>query len=111
MNEEEFNYKEYEQRLLRDDIVLQEVIKANEMGRKIKYSEEQVLEAQAENGKQEINGMFRKMVNPMENNLISFVFNCFSLISFPLVYFNTDISSTIVACLGLLELVIMMIIM
>ena len=55
IDEKEYNYKEYEQRRIRDNMILEDVKKANEVGSISRYSEEQIQCAQKEEGKKAIN--------------------------------------------------------
>ena len=54
IDEKEYNYKEYEQRRIRDNMILEDVKKANELGSISRYSEEQIQCAQKEEGKKAI---------------------------------------------------------
>ena len=105
MDDEEFNFKEYEQRRIRDDMIMKEVEKANEEGRKSKYSEEQIMCAQMEKGKKAINKIYYESVFPLVNNILFVVYYMLSLITLPLTYRNQDVFNKIVAVLGYLALI------
>ena len=106
MDEKEYNFKEYEQRLIRDNMILEDVKKANEVGSISQYSEEQIQCAQKEEGKKAINALYYESVFPLMNNILFVVYYIFSLITLPLIYLNRDFLNKIVAVLGYLALII-----
>lgn len=106
MDEKEYNFKEYEQRRIRDNMILEDVKKANEVGSISQYSEEQIQCAQKEEGKRAINALYYESVFPLMNNILFVVYYILSLITLPLIYLNQDFSNKIVAILGYLALII-----
>ena len=103
-----YNYKEYEQRRTRDNIILEDVKKANEVGSISRYSEEQIQCAQREEGKKAINALYYESVFPLMNNILFVVYYILSLITLPLIYLNQDVLNKIVAILGYLALILIM---
>lgn len=111
MDEKEFNYKECEQRRIRDNMILKDVERSNEEGSISQYSEEQILCAQKEEGKKAINALYYERVFPLINNIIFVVYYILSLITLPLIYLNQDFLNKIVAILGYLALIIVVAVM
>lgn len=106
IDEKEYNYKEYEQRRIRDNMILEDVKKANEVGSISRYSEEQIQCAQKEEGKKAINALYYESVFPLMNNILFVVYYILSLITLPLIYLNQDVLNKIVAILGYLALIL-----
>ena len=105
-DEKEYNFKEYEQRRIRDNMILEDVKKANELGSISRYSEEQIQCAQKEEGKKAINALYYESVFPLMNNILFVVYYILSLITLPLIYLNQDVLNKIVAILGYLALIL-----
>lgn len=105
-DEKEYNFKEYEQRRIRDNMILEDVKKANEVWSISQYSEEQIQCAQKEEGKNAINALYYESVFPLMNNILFVVYYIFSLITLPLIYLKQDFLNKIVAVLGYLALII-----
>ena len=105
-DEKEYNFKEYEQRRIRDNMILEDVKKANEVGSISRYSEEQIQCAQKEEGKKAINALYYESVFPLMNNILFVVYYILSLITLPLIYLNQDVLNKIVAILGYLALIL-----
>ena len=105
-DEKEYNFKEYEQRRIRDNMILEDVKKANELGSISRYSEEQIQCAQKEEGKKAINALYYESVFPLMNNILFVVYYILSLITLPLIYLKQDFLNKIVAILGYLALII-----
>lgn len=106
IDEKEYNYKEYEQRRIRDNMILEDIKKANEVGSISRYSEEQIQCAQKEEGKKAINELYYESVFPLMNNILFVVYYILSLITLPLIYLNQDVLNKIVAILGYLALIL-----
>ncbi len=87
MNEKEYDYRELKQKRMRDEMVLRDVKIANEKYSVSKYSEEQILKAQEEKGKKEINQLYYTEVFPLTNNILYFINYIFSLTVIPIIYF------------------------
>ena len=109
MGEKEYNFKEYEQRRIRDNMILEDVKKANEVGSVSQYSEEQIQCAQKEEGKKAINALYYESVFPLMNNILFVVYYILSLITLLLTYFNQK--NETVAILGYLALIISVVVM
>lgn len=105
-DEKEYNFKEYEQRRIRDNMILEDVKKANEVWSISQYSEEQIQCAQKEEGKNAINALYYESVFPLMNNILFVVYYILSLITLPLIYLKQDFLNKIVAILGYLALII-----
>ena len=105
-DEKEYNFKEYEQRRIRDNMILEDVKKANEVWSISQYSEEQIQCAQKEEGKNAINALYYESVFPLMNNILFVVYYILSLITLPLIYLNQDVLNKIVAILGYLALIL-----
>lgn len=82
-------YKEIKQQKLREEDVLKSLQQANECGEKCKYSEEQILEAQCQLGKEQMNYIYKELINPISNILIYFIYILVTLILMPILYVNT----------------------
>ena len=106
MNEKEYDFKEYKQKELRDNTILKDVKNANETGRRSKFSEEQILSAQREEGKKAMNELYYEGVFPLINNILFMVYYISSLITLPLVYLNEDPANKIVMIIGGITLII-----
>lgn len=106
IDEKEYNYKEYEQRRIRDNMILEDIKKANEVGSISRYSEEQIQCAQKEEGKKAINALYYESVFPLMNNILFVVYYILSLITLLLIYLNQDVLNKIVAILGYLALIL-----
>ena len=87
MNEKEYDYKDLKQKRMRDEMVLRDVELANEKFSVSKYSEEQILNAQEEKGKKEINELYYTEVFPLTNNILYFINYIFSLTVIPIIYY------------------------
>lgn len=109
MGEKEYNFKEYEQRRIRDNMILEDVKKANEVGSVSQYSEEQIQCAQKEEGKKAISALYYESVFPLINNILFVVYYILSLITLLLTYFNQE--NETVAILGYLALIISVVVM
>lgn len=105
-DEKEYNFKEYEQRRIRDNMILEDVKKANEEGGISQYSEEQIQQAQKEEGKKAINALYYERAFPLMNNILFVVYYVLSLITLPLIYLKQDFLNKIVVILGYLALII-----
>lgn len=81
-------YKEIEQQKLREESVLRSFQQANECGENCKYSEEQVLEAQCQIGKEQMNYIYNELINPITNILTYFVYVLATLVLMPILYVN-----------------------
>lgn len=107
-------YKDIKQQKLREENILNSLQQANECGEKCKYSEEQILEAQCQLGKKQINHIYDKLINPDSNVLIYFVYTVVTLILMPILYVNNtggdktavDIAVAAVACAIILVMLI-----
>ena len=102
----EFNYKECEQKKIKDNAILHDVEKANEEGKISKYSEEQILCAQKEEGKKAMNTLYYEGVFPLMNNILYIIYYVLSLITLPLIYVNDKMCNIIVVILGYITLII-----
>ena len=108
MKEKEYNYNELVQNRMRDEMVLRDVKLANEKFSVSKYSEEQILKAQEEKGKKEINELYYTEVFPLTNNILYFIYYIFSLSIIPIMYFIKD-NAYLVAIMGYLLLVVLVV--
>ena len=106
MEIKEFDYKKYEQRRIRDDAILRDVEKSNAEWKVGKYSEEQILCAQEEVGKDAINAYYDEVVFPVINNILFVVYYVLELFTLPLMYYNPKELSVIVPVLGYIGLII-----
>ena len=92
IDEKESKYKESEQRRIRDNMILENVKKANEEEKKA------------------INALYYESVFPLINNILFVVYSILSLIILPLVYLNKELGNKIVAGLGYLALIIIVVV-
>ena len=89
--------EELEQQKMRDNRVLEDVKESNEKGVPSSYSEEQILKAQEQHAKKEINRLYDEKINPNSNGIIYFVYCVFNLFILPFLFFNEGKYKGIVA--------------
>ena len=104
-------YKEIQQQRLREESVLKSLQQANECGEKCKYSEEQILEAQCQLGKVQINYIYNELINPISNILIYFIYILATLILMPILYVNNVWGAIAAAVIAYVLMLVMLIIM
>ena len=104
-------YKELLQKKLRDERILNALQQANERGEKCKYSEEQILEAQKQSGKDQLNVVYSESIHPVSNTLSSMVFNLISLILVPIPYMNKLQGDKVNVVVAIISLVILLLIL
>ena len=103
-------YKEIEQQKLREESILKSLQQANECGENCKYSEEQILEAQCQLGKERINHIYNELINPISNILIYFIYILATLILMPILYVNSMDGAKTAAVTAYVLMVVMLII-
>lgn len=79
-------YKELEQNRIKEKEVLQSLQNANIAGEKCKYSEEQILEAQKEKTKEQINFVYENKIFPSINSIIYLIYYVTTLIVLPILF-------------------------
>lgn len=104
-------YKEIEQRKLREERILKSLERANECGEKCKYSEEQILEAQCQLGKKQINEIYDGLINPISNSLIYFIYTLATLVLMPILFVNSAIAVKAAAITAYVLIFVVLIIM
>lgn len=104
-------YKEILQQKLREESVLKNLQQANECGKNCKYSEEQILEAQYQLGKMQINYIHNELINPVSNSLIYLVYILATLILMPILYVNNVEGANVAAIIAYVLMLVMLIIM
>ena len=102
----EYNYKESNQRKLKEDFILKNLEKANESFGVSDYSEEQILRAQSREGRKEVNEIYNEFVSPLINNMAFFVYYIMSLIILPLSRINTERNVLIIGLIAYVALII-----
>lgn len=83
-------YKEKRQQQLREESVLKALQQANESGKNCSYSEEQILEAQRQSGKMQVNYIYSELINPVSNGIINIAYILTTLILMPILYSNKE---------------------
>lgn len=104
-------YKEIIQRKLQEERVLKSLQQANESGKKCQYSEEQILEAQCQLGKKQMNDIYHELINPISNTLIYFIYSLATLILLPILYINNEEGANIAVVIAYILMMVMLIIM
>lgn len=104
-------YKEIKQQKLREESVLKSLQQANECGKKCKYSEEQILEAQCQLGKEQINYIYNELINPISNILIYFIYILATLILMPILYVDNEGGAKAAAVIAYVLMPVVLIIM
>ena len=104
-------YKDIKQQKLREERVLKSLQQANERGVKCKYSEEQILEAQGQLGKEQMNGIYNGLINPTSNVLIHFIYSLATLVLMPILYVNNEVGIKTAAVTAYVLILVMLIIM
>lgn len=85
------NYEELRQKMMREENILKSLEKANECEGCCKFTEEQILEAQKENGKKQINTVYQEVIHPITNSILYMLYNLSTLIILPILYvYDTD---------------------
>lgn len=79
-------YKDAEQQKLREERILKALQQANERGENCKYSEEQILEAQHQLGKEKLCEIFSKVIDPITSALLYLIYTVAALIIIPVSY-------------------------
>lgn len=79
-------YKDAEQQKLREERILKALQQANERGENCKYSEEQILEAQHQLGKEKLWEIFSKVIDPITSALLYLIYTVAALIIIPVSY-------------------------
>lgn len=110
MDEKEYNYKEYKQTQIREDMIMNDVEEANAHSRISRFSEEQIISAQEGNGKKAINELYNQLVFPLINDILFIVYCFFSIITLPLIYVDEK-NSRIVAIMGYFALILVVLIL
>ncbi len=103
-------YKEIKQQKLREERVLKSLQQANERDVKCKYSEEQILEAQCQLGKEQINDIYNGLINPTSNALIYFIYILATLVLMPILYLNNERGTITAAVTAYVLMLVMFII-
>lgn len=104
-------YEEIKQQKLREDSVLKSLQEANERGEVCPYSEEQILEAQKQWGKKQLNYIYNELINPTANALLYFISILITLVLMPTLYLKKDnVSETVAFMLMLLFMVLIILI-
>lgn len=83
-------YEQLQQQKMREQTILESMQKSNENGTPYEYTEEQMLNAQAQPAKEEINELFSDKIFPANNGVLYLVYYIFSLIIIPLLYINEE---------------------
>lgn len=104
-------YKEIKQQKLREESILKSLQQNNECGEKCKYSEEQILEAQCQLGKEQMNDIYNGLINPGSNILIYFIYILATLVLMPILYVNNVEGAKAAAVIAYVSMLIMLIIM
>lgn len=104
-------YKELKQRKLREETILKSLEESNEKGIVCSYSEEQILEAQKQDGKKQINLIYEELINPATNNILYVIYSLVTLILMPIIYLNDIEGSRIAAVAAYILMIILLITM
>ncbi|HIZ82004.1 MAG TPA: hypothetical protein H9722_07945 [Candidatus Mediterraneibacter pullistercoris] len=104
-------YKEIVQQKLREESVLKSLQQANECGKNCKYSEEQILEAQHQLGKNQINHIYNELINPASNALSYVTYILTTLVLMPILYVNNVEGTHVAAVIAYMLVLIMLVIM
>lgn len=91
-------YKEAEQRKIRDESILKSLERTYENGKNCPYSEEQILEAQQQLGQSQVNDIYTRLIHPAVNSMLFTLYILANLIIMPIVYVN-DVDGVKVGCL------------
>lgn len=103
-------YREVEQQKLREENVLKALQQANEKGENCSYSEEQILEAQYQSGKEQINHIYNELINPVSNNIIYIIYVLTTLILMPILYLNNTEGVKVAAVIAYILVLVVLII-
>ena len=79
-------YKDAEQQKLREERILKALQQANERGENCKYSEEQILEAQRQLGKEKISHIYSRIIDPITNAWLYLIYTIAALVIIPISY-------------------------
>lgn len=90
-------YEDLKQQKMRDSNILEDMKKSNQKGIRSNYSEEQILKAQEQQAKKEINLLYEEKINPSTNGIIYFIYYIFTLIALPVLFYNESKYKGIVA--------------
>ena len=83
-------YEQLQQQRMKEEAILNSIRQSNKQEKPYEYSEEQMLKAQEQPAKREINELYNNKITPTYNGILYIVFYVFSLIIIPLLYVNQD---------------------
>lgn len=102
-------YRDMVQQKLREESVLKAIQQANECGENCKYSEEQIIEAQKQLGKRQLNQIYNELIHPISNAILYPIYTLATLVLMPIVYVY-DTKVTIVAAITAFILILVFLI-
>lgn len=89
-NIDKTEYGQLQQKKMREQMILESMQKSNENGTSYEYTEDQMLQAQAQPAKEEMNEFYNNKIFPTNNGVLYLVYDIFSLIIIPFLYFNEE---------------------
>lgn len=89
-NIDKTEYGQLQQKKMREQMILESMQKSNENGTSYEYTEDQMLQAQAQPAKEEMNEFYNNKIFPTNNGVLYLVYYIFSLIIIPFLYFNEE---------------------
>lgn len=104
-------YEQLQQQKMREQTILESMQKSNENGTPYEYTEEQMLNAQEQPAKEEINKLFSDKIFPANNGVLYLVYYIFSLIIIPLLYINEEEYKSKVGIGAWMLLIVMLIVL